>query len=71
MMGSAFKVFVTSGSFFFFFFGQGTEVKAVRKKSVKLHNNKKTRLLLNILSFLKTSNSNVMHIFNEFHCFGL
>lgn len=72
MTGSAFKVFFISGFLFsFFFFGKDTEVKAVRKNSTKLHDNKKTGLLLNILSFLETSDHNVMHIFNQSHFFFL
>ena len=40
MIGSTFKVFVSSG-FFFFLFGKGTEVKTVRKNSSELHDNEK------------------------------
>lgn len=71
MTGSAFKVFFISGFFFpFFFFGKDTEVKAMRKNSTKLHDDKKkTGFLLNILSFLETSDHNVMHIFNQSHFF--
>lgn len=42
----------------------------MRKNSTKLHDDKKkTGFLLNILSFLETSDHNVMHIFNQSHFF--
>ena len=40
MIGSTFKVFVSSRSFFFFF-GKGTEVKTARRNSSRLHDNEK------------------------------
>lgn len=69
MIDSTFKVFVMPGSFFFFFFGKGLEVKAVRKNSTKLHDNKNSELLLNIISFLDHQatilmNSIFWHVFH-------